>query len=69
MKTHSDTYGIILETAHSSKFKPDVERILGRPIDVPERLSILANKEKVSTEMSTGFEEFKKHLLKTFGEI
>jgi hypothetical protein len=46
-----------------------VERILGRPIDVPERLSILANKEKVSTEMSTGFEEFKKHLLKTFGEI
>jgi threonine synthase len=69
MKTHTDTYGIILETAHSSKFKPDVERILERPIDVPERLSILANKEKVSTEMSTGFEEFKKHLLKTFGEI
>jgi threonine synthase len=69
METHTNTYGIILETAHSSKFKPDVERILGRPIDVPERLSILANKEKVSTEMSTGYDEFKRHLLKTFGKI
>jgi threonine synthase len=66
MKTHSDTYGIILETAHSSKFKPDVERILGRPIDVPDRLSILENKEKVSIEMDIKYDGFKNHLLKGF---
>jgi threonine synthase len=66
MKTHADTYGIILETAHSSKFKPDVERILGRPIDVPERLSILANKEKVSIEMDIKYDGFKNQLLSTF---
>jgi threonine synthase len=66
MKTHTDTYGIILETAHSSKFKPDVERILDRPIDVPERLSILANKEKVSIEMDIKYEGFKNQLLSTF---
>ncbi|MFO0468614.1 MAG: threonine synthase, partial [Bacteroidota bacterium] len=66
METHTNTYGIILETAHSSKFKPDVERILGRPIDVPERLSILASKEKVSIEMDTKYDGFKNYLLKRF---
>ena len=66
MKSHPNTYGIILETAHSSKFKPDVERILGRTIDVPERLSILANKEKVSIEMDTKYDDFKNQLLSTF---
>ncbi|MFN6071182.1 MAG: threonine synthase, partial [Bacteroidota bacterium] len=66
MKSHPNTYGIILETAHSSKFKPDVERILRRTIDVPERLSILANKEKVSIEMDTKYDGFKNQLLSTF---
>ena len=66
MESHPNTYGIILETANSSKFKPDVERILGRTIDVPERLSILANKEKVSIEMDTKYDGFKNQLLSTF---
>jgi threonine synthase len=43
-----------------------VERILGRTIDVPERLAILANKEKVSIEMDTKYDEFKNYLLKRF---
>ena len=67
MESHPNTYGIILETAHSSKFKPDVERILGRTIDVPERLSILANNEKVSIEMDTKYDGFKNQSLSTFG--
>jgi hypothetical protein len=43
-----------------------VERILDRPIDVPERLSILANKEKVSIEMDIKYDGFKNQLLSTF---
>jgi hypothetical protein len=43
-----------------------VERILDRPIDVPERLSILANKEKISIEMDIKYEGFKNYLLKGF---
>jgi hypothetical protein len=43
-----------------------VERILERPIDVPERLSILANKEKVSIEMNIKYDGFKNQLLSTF---
>jgi hypothetical protein len=43
-----------------------VERILGRTIVVPERLAILANKEKVSIEMDTKYDGFKNQLLSTF---
>jgi threonine synthase len=55
-----------LETAHPSKFKPDVERILQQSIEVPERLSMLANKEKVSIEMGIHYDNFKNHLLEKF---
>lgn len=66
IKSHPNTYGIILETAHASKFKPDVERILNKSIEVPERLSVLAMKEKVSVEMEINYDHFKRHLLKKF---
>jgi threonine synthase len=60
---HPDTLGIILETAHPSKFKEDVETILGQDIDVPERLSELSEREKVATVMDISFESFKEWLL------
>lgn len=53
--SHPDTRGVILETAHPSKFKPDVERILGRSIEVPERLAALAGREKVAEVMGTEY--------------
>lgn len=62
-KTHPNTRGIILETAHASKFLDDMERILGREIEVPERLSVLRNKEKIAHLMPNNFEEFKSWLL------
>ncbi|MCB0632322.1 MAG: threonine synthase [Saprospiraceae bacterium] len=65
-KEHSNTLGIILETAHSSKFKEDVEAILDREIEVPERLSVLSERQKVATNMDTNFDDFKKWLLKHF---
>ena len=43
-----NTRGVILETAHPSKFKLNVERILGHPIHVPQRLAELADKPKVA---------------------
>ena len=33
-----DVPGIVLATAHAGKFRPDVERVLGRAIPLPERL-------------------------------
>lgn len=58
--------GVIMETAHPSKFLPDVERILNQSIDVPERLAVLAEKEKVATRMGAAFEPFKEWLLKNY---
>ena len=60
------TRGVILETAHPSKFKPDVERILGHPIDVPQRLAELANKTKVVHSYGTDYSPIKQWLLKKF---
>lgn len=66
-KEHPNTRGVILETAHPSKFKPDVERILGREIEVPERLAILANLEKVSTEVGIDYHPVRKWLMEKYG--
>ncbi len=60
-KTHS-CKGVVLETAHPSKFLPDVERILNRKIEVPERLAMLSEKEKCSVLMGTDYEPFKEWL-------
>ncbi|MBB4078778.1 threonine synthase [Lewinella aquimaris] len=65
-KDHPATRGVILETAHPSKFKPDVERILGHEIPVPERLASLKDKEKVASQMGTAYEPVRKYLLDKF---
>jgi len=65
-KNNNHTHGVILETAHPSKFLPDVERILGEAIEVPERLAILSDKEKVSIPTSIEFNPFKDWLLKNY---
>lgn len=66
-KEYPDTRGVILETAHPSKFKPDVERILGHSIEVPGRLAELAEKRKVSTLMGTSYEPVRAWLLEQYG--
>ncbi len=58
--------GIILETAHPAKFLEDVERVLGKAIEVPNRLKELENKEKVATAMQPDFQVFKKWLVEHY---
>lgn len=66
-KANPDTRGVILETAHPSKFKPDVERILGHAIEVPKRLAELEDKEKVATQMGTAYEPVRDWLREKYG--
>lgn len=61
-----ETSGILLETAHPAKFKPDVERILGKAIDVPERLAELANKPKEAKLLENNYSDFKEWLLHNY---
>ena len=68
LKSYTDTLdedvaGVALSTAHYAKFLEVVENTLGTKVDVPERLSSLLSKEKVSIPMSKEFNDFKKYLL------
>lgn len=65
-KANPNTHGVILETAHPSKFLPDVERILEKSIDVPTRLAVLSDKEKVSIPTSIEYSKFKKWLMNNY---
>ena len=58
--------GIILETAHPSKFLEEVNATLGIETAIPERLQALSNKMKVATTMAVDFNEFKKYLNERF---
>jgi len=67
-KGKEDIQGIILETAHPSKFLPDVERVLSKEIEVPERLAKLANKKKEVVNMGISFDEFREYLLENLSK-
>jgi len=60
---YPDHQGIVLSTAHPAKFLPDVERILGHSIEVPERLAALEHLEKKSVIMEVQYNTFKSWLL------
>lgn len=62
----NDVAGIVLETAHPTKFLDDMESILEQKIPIPNRLASLAEKEKVATSMGTDFKDFKDWLLSKY---
>ncbi len=62
-QSKTDFCGIALATAHPSKFKPLVEAVLGIEVEVPERLAILAHREKQSIRIPVQYEAFKESLL------
>ncbi|MFD2573954.1 threonine synthase [Spirosoma soli] len=63
--TKRDVVGIALATAHPSKFKSLVEEVLERPVDVPERLAVLADLSKRSIRIPAQYEVFKESFLHT----
>lgn len=67
LEKHPEAKGVILETAHPAKFKPDVERILGQAIEVPERLAVLADRPKSADFLPPNFEQLKDWLLENLG--
>ena len=62
----NDVVGVVLETAHPTKFLDDMESILEQRIPIPERLASLIDKKKESILRGIDFESFKDWLLKTF---
>ncbi|MCK0162058.1 threonine synthase [Allomuricauda sp. F6463D] len=62
-KSHPDTYGIFLETAHPVKFLDVVEETLGLTPQIPPQIKKVMNKDKKSISIAT-YEELKQFLLK-----
>ncbi len=65
-KTNPGHLGVVLETAHPSKFIEDVESILEQTIEVPERLQSMSASEKHAVQMSTDYADFKAWLLSRY---
>ena len=61
--SEEDVKGVVLSTAHPSKFKDVVEEVIGTDVEMPERLTAIIDKEKVSIPMTNDFGAFKKFLL------
>lgn len=66
LKSNPDCLGIILETAHPSKFIDVVNPLLPKAVDVPKRLADLANLPKEAIQMNITFDNFKSWLINNF---
>lgn len=62
--THTNTYGIFLETAHPVKFLDVVEETIRENIDLPDSIVKLMEKKKKSI-LIKDYSEVKSHLLKS----
>jgi len=59
-----DEVGVFLETAHPAKFLETVESIIGKKVEIPQKLQEFMKGEKKSIELSKNFDTFKSFLLK-----
>ncbi len=55
--------GFFIETAHPAKFKDTVEKIIGEPVSIPEKLEAFMKGEKKSVSLPRDFGSFKQFLL------
>ncbi|MEQ8222797.1 MAG: threonine synthase, partial [Candidatus Eremiobacterota bacterium] len=63
-KIHKGNFNrIFLETAHPAKFMDIIEPVIKIPIEIPERLKEVLNKEKKSVFMANDMDTFKSYLL------
>ena len=57
--------GVVVETAHHSKFADIVENVLNIKVEIPERLAKCLTKEKQSIKISKHYNDFREFLLNT----
>lgn len=54
---------VFLETAHPAKFPEIVNQVIGKELEIPERLQTFAKGKKESLMMSTKYEDFREYLV------
>ncbi|MCR4863794.1 MAG: threonine synthase [Bacteroidales bacterium] len=60
-----DEAGVFCETAHPAKFKDTVEKVIGEPVAIPERLAEFMKGQKQAVSLPKDFEDFKYYLKTT----
>lgn len=55
----SDAVGVFLETAHPAKFNETIEKILKKPVALPDSLLSVLNKEVISISCTSEYDSFK----------
>jgi threonine synthase len=55
--------GVFLETAHPAKFKETIESIIGKPVEIPQKLQEFMKGKKQNVELSKDFLAFKRFLI------
>ncbi len=58
-----DEKGIFLETAHPAKFAETVEEIIGKKVEIPQKLQKFMKGKKQSIELGADFDGFKEFLM------
>ena len=61
-KKHPGQTGIFLETAHPAKFRESVEKVIGKELELPERLAAFVGRKKQSHPIGPEFAEFSEYL-------
>jgi len=64
-REHPELTGIFLETAHPAKFRESVEEVIGKPVEIPQRLAAFASREKQAVQIQPEYREFRKYLLQS----
>ena len=62
-RSNAEHLGVYLETAHPSKFLNVMDEVLPDPVEIPQRLSKLSEKEKMATTLSARYSEVKNWLM------
>lgn len=65
MKNSKKYAGVFLETAHPGKFFEEVEKAVGTPVPMPDRLRSYLNREKRALLLRNEFGELKEYLLQS----
>lgn len=60
---HPELTAVFLETAHPAKFNESVEEVIGKPLELPERLAAFANREKEAVQIKSDYKAFRQYLL------
>ena len=61
-KSHTNTYGVFLETAHPVKFLDIVEETIDTTLEIPSQIQKVMGKEKKSIKINT-YGELKAYLI------